>query len=407
MDIIQHIISRYSNKRVSFRFGGSELTFLLSQTLFSSYDIDKGTKLLLNSLPGHIALEKMHSVFDLGCGVGPLGLTLKKRHPRLQVIMQDRDALAAAFAEANCRENGIEQGVEVLRGIGYEHLKEDSLDLLLSNIPAKAGAPVLAAFVKYAGYVLKPGGTACFVIVRSLSDYIYSLLRDYNAEIEYRQDESGHSVFHARFYTSPGKNALPPTPSSPPGKEYFRSRVEARYGRTRFTLDTVYGLADFDTPPKRAHLFERFLRGRNISSRALIWSPGQGYLPLLLHAACDSQETAIDCAGRDSLALATSRHNLPLDRPGEIYLTASPAELPEFTAAGVYELFVAEVHHLPENPLPEELLNAAELLLEPGGILFVFGRSADINRFLRTSSAFLTGRSSKHQGYRSLVLQKK
>jgi hypothetical protein len=183
--------------------------------------------------------------------------------------------------------------------------------------------------------------------------------------------------------------------------------VQAAYGRQRFVLDTVYGLPDFDTPPKKAHLFERFLRERDISGRVLVWSPGQGYLPLLLHQGCSDGETAIDCAGRDGLALSISRHNLPLERAGETYQAASPAELPELTGDGTYNLFVAEVERLPDNPLPTELLAAADTLLVPGGTLFVLGRSADINPFFHPSGPFTTGRSYRHQGYRSLILQKK
>lgn len=406
MSTIREIVPRYSNKSVRFRFDGSELTFRLSQALFSSFDIDKGTKLLLSSLPRHIDFARIYTVFDLGCGVGPLGLTLKNRHPHLQVLLQDRDALAAAFAEVNAHDNGLESGTRVLRGIGYEHIEENSLDLLLSNIPAKAGAPVLSSFIKYAAYVLKPGATAAFVIVRPLSDFIYTLLLDYGAEIDLRMDETGHSVFHVRFSDPPVEDSLPSAPSSPPGSEYFRGRVAAAYGRLRFNLDTVYGLADFDTPPKRAHLLERLLRTFRPESRALVWSPGQGYLPLLIHHSGIGSEVGIDCAGRDGLALAISRHNLPLDRPGETYQLASPLELPEWTGSG-YDLIVAEVDRLPANPLPEELLQGAEQLLETGGILFVLGRSADINPFFRASSAFKTGRSYKHQGYRSLILQKK
>jgi 16S rRNA G1207 methylase RsmC len=134
-------------------------------------------------------------------------------------------------------------------------------------------------------------------------------------------------------------------------------------------------------------------------------------MPMLLHlAAADAEErgaeSSVDCAGRDSLALAISRHNLPLERPGATLHAASPAELPQLTST-VYDLIIAEVGRLPENPLPDELLTAAEQLLASGGRLFVLGRSSDINPFFRSTAAFRAGRSFKHQGYRSLILQKK
>ena len=89
------------NKRVPFSFMGERLFFDLSRALFSSFKVDDGSRLLLKSLARHGALEKRSSVEDVGCGVGVLGLALKKRFPGVNLRASDRDALAVEMTRHN------------------------------------------------------------------------------------------------------------------------------------------------------------------------------------------------------------------------------------------------------------------------------------------------------------------
>ena len=69
------------NKIVPFRFMGEDLRLALSHALFSSFDVDAGSKLLLKTLAQRVDLGTVGSVLDVGCGVGVLGLSLKKKKP--------------------------------------------------------------------------------------------------------------------------------------------------------------------------------------------------------------------------------------------------------------------------------------------------------------------------------------
>ena len=66
----------YFKKVVSLEHEGHSLRFRVAQDLFSSHEVDVGTRLLLRTLEqaGH---ERLRKVLDLGCGYGPLGLALK------------------------------------------------------------------------------------------------------------------------------------------------------------------------------------------------------------------------------------------------------------------------------------------------------------------------------------------
>ncbi|MDZ4277535.1 MAG: methyltransferase, partial [Dehalococcoidia bacterium] len=84
----------YFHKIVPLRHEGGLLRLRVSQALFSSYEVDTGTRFLLRSLAGIEA----GSVLDLGCGYGPIGLALKQSAPARTVHMVDRDALAVHYA---------------------------------------------------------------------------------------------------------------------------------------------------------------------------------------------------------------------------------------------------------------------------------------------------------------------
>ena len=60
------VVERYKNRTIPFRFDGAELSFHLSLALFSSYDVDAGTKLLLKTLAQRVDFSKARNLLDLG-----------------------------------------------------------------------------------------------------------------------------------------------------------------------------------------------------------------------------------------------------------------------------------------------------------------------------------------------------
>ena len=89
-------ITALVNKQVPFKFHGEKLKFDLSMGLFSSFDIDAGSRLLLKTLAKHADLDNFENsnassnVIDTGCGTGVLGICLKKKYPGLNIRFQDR-----------------------------------------------------------------------------------------------------------------------------------------------------------------------------------------------------------------------------------------------------------------------------------------------------------------------------
>ncbi|MDY7027479.1 MAG: methyltransferase, partial [Spirochaetota bacterium] len=65
---MSQILTRYANKEVPLQYEGRRISFFLSQALFSSYDIDQGSRLLLKSISGTVDFSRTRRVLDIGCG---------------------------------------------------------------------------------------------------------------------------------------------------------------------------------------------------------------------------------------------------------------------------------------------------------------------------------------------------
>ena len=94
----------YFKKVLSFKYEDRPLQFRVAQELFSSYEVDAGTRFLLRTL-NQLPVGEIKRVLDVGCGYGPLGLTLKALDIGRTVHLVDRDALAVDFAQQNAELN--------------------------------------------------------------------------------------------------------------------------------------------------------------------------------------------------------------------------------------------------------------------------------------------------------------
>ena len=109
-------IDIYVNKSVPLKFKGQEMSFELSHALFSSFDIDAGSRLLLKLVAKNVEDGLVGSILDVGSGVGVLGVACARGYPGASLRLRDRDALACAFSERNARRNKV-RGATVDRAL--------------------------------------------------------------------------------------------------------------------------------------------------------------------------------------------------------------------------------------------------------------------------------------------------
>ena len=310
------------NKTVAFRYKGKELEFDLSHALFSSFDVDAGTRLLLKEVAQDPVLDAASLVLDAGCGTGVIGISLAAALPRARFILEDRDTLACEFSFHNCKKNGISASLFSLDGaLSDSSLKRKTeyeaesrtrqetdtpdtpdmvetlaapdapqvliypgllagqspyaeayggSDVVISNVPAKAGASVLTDFFESCqARLLRPSGRLAFVIVNTLVEVVDAWRAQSPMHLISRTQGPSHTVFilekpahvekpaHGsdrcvqRDY--PTSNSFSKSSSSLTFdlSPYFRSHTTFALGKRHavpIKATGFWGLPEFDTP---------------------------------------------------------------------------------------------------------------------------------------------------------------
>lgn len=145
-----------------------DLTFKTRWGVFSPRNIDDGTMLLMQ----HLDIAKNHKCLDLGCGYGPIGLSVAKSCPEGEVHMVDKDFVAVELANINAKLNNLDNTHAYLSD-GFSAVNTDNyFDQVISNVPAKVGREQLSIILSDAFDALKPEGKITFVTINGLRHFI-------------------------------------------------------------------------------------------------------------------------------------------------------------------------------------------------------------------------------------------
>lgn len=399
------------NKTVPFKFNGAELRFDLSHGLFSSFDVDVGTRLLLKTVARDPRLAAARKVLDAGCGVGIIGLAAAKAFPEAELSLRDRDSLAVAFSERNRLANklrGVSAHSDPLTGdrrearpaprIGWGLLADGAdggpYDYILSNLPAKAGAPVLKAFFAAAGdgshSLLAPGGRLAVVIVHTLAEAAEGWIDAAGLVVVDRARGSMHRAYVLETEgrdsaASPAKGWLPhgQGPEFPLEgldlRPYARTEGRFELGRARYSARGFWGLPEFDTPSfgsvAAAELCERVLTGSLVREILLI-NPGVGHLALWALKRLGA--TGFSAASRDLLSLGACAANLAVSG-AESYRAFDALrldELPPFSR----DLVIDSPESIPGFDWVGLCWKTAAHLVKSGGTYLVASRPTELVR---------------------------
>lgn len=135
---------------------GKTFTFLTDSGVFSKKMIDYGSQVLLNTLD----FEKGKTLLDLGCGYGPLGISLAKVQG-VQVTMVDINNRAIDLAQKNAEKNGVT--ANIFQSNIYEKVT-GTFDYIISNPPIRAGKQVVHTIIADSINYLNDGGSLTIVI---------------------------------------------------------------------------------------------------------------------------------------------------------------------------------------------------------------------------------------------------
>jgi len=393
----------YFKKVVTFRAWKHSLQFRVSQDLFSSHDIDLGTKLLLRTII-EADYDRPQKVLDIGCGYGPIGLTLKSVFTSALVHMVDRDALAIEYSRQNAVLNKLTD-VEVYGGLGYDDLKTAEFDLIVSNIPAKAGESVISYLLKESVYYLAHNGVVAVVVVKPLEQFVEKVLENTPPiSVLLKRTRPGHSVFHYQFA---GKPPVPqPDRSAFERGVYDRASSEFRVGNLKFPIRAAYGLPEFDSLSYGSELAMRALQNlpNPIVQRAAIFNPGQGHLAVAVWKLFRPERIVL--VDRDLLALRFSRLNLSLNEcPDERVVVSHQSGL-TLTNEDEADLFVIRLRE-ESRDANNMVVKQTSKKLSKNGIILVSASSTAITRLIDDLEGIFSVRSRERwRGNSVLILVK-
>ena len=137
------------------------MRFLTDHGVFSISRVDHGTDLLLKTVWKDRAAPP-DSLLDMGCGYGPIGLTLAKMWPACSVAMMDVNSRAMELAERNRILNGLEGVIRIGR---QDEFSDGSFEVAVTNPPVRAGKSTVYYLFGFARERLVPKGTL-YVVLR-------------------------------------------------------------------------------------------------------------------------------------------------------------------------------------------------------------------------------------------------
>lgn len=186
-----------SRRRVDVLLPDDAFSYDTDTSVFSHGRLDAGTKILLSVAPP----PPNHGNFvDLGCGAGPITLSLARRSPGATVWGVDVNERARALTDHNATTLGL-SNVRVVSPDDFP--AELPIDLVWSNPPIKVGKDVLHGMLRLWLGRLAPTGRAVFVVHKNLgSDSLQSWLEREGWRAERLASRQGYRVL---LVTRPGE----------------------------------------------------------------------------------------------------------------------------------------------------------------------------------------------------------
>ena len=455
-------VEAYGNKKILFRYRNRNYSFALSHGLFSSGDIDIGSRFLLKILSQILDADMAASVplprriLDAGCGIGVLGICAAGAIAGVYVRAQDRDELARQFTIHNAETNGLDPlAFEVYTEplLSAEHLPAaesgDNWDLILTNIPAKAGKPVLQDFISRSAKMLAPSGRVIMVAVNTLADFFRIQITENNLYLISETRGAGHTVFvYGQAQSAQSDTAekaacahtqeagepmlTDPAPAEPAPADFFdkypaylRSSNDYLMENIEYRIDAVQGAEDFDNPGGEiqavSKLLYRIKSGVTFPQTVfegpiLVYEGGPGHFSAwLIRMLNGNLQAPLVLAGRNILALEAAKHN------SQAAFSANGIEAPDvriIPSADLlldcgsikktinpegYSMIAVFPQIVPMTDRLESIWEGLTKTLAPGGLALIGLPSTDAERFDRKKPQLFTRCSDiRRSGFRAM-----
>jgi 16S rRNA (guanine1207-N2)-methyltransferase len=143
-----------------FRLRNHIFHFKTDNGVFSKREVDFGSRLLIETF---VLPDVEGNVLDVGCGYGPIGLSIAKSFETISVHMVDINERALALAKENALINKIDN-VVIYESDRLTGVNEHNFAAIVSNPPIRAGKKIVHDIFEQSADHLKSGGELWVVI---------------------------------------------------------------------------------------------------------------------------------------------------------------------------------------------------------------------------------------------------
>ncbi|MDD4779735.1 MAG: methyltransferase [Tissierellia bacterium] len=182
--------------KFDWNIGDERFYFYTSNSVFSKNGVDFGSMLLIETVLNENK-DFAGKILDMGCGYGPIGISIAKLIDKSFVTMADINERAIELANMNAIENKVQDKIKIINSPSFGNINEN-YDIIVTNPPIRAGKNIVFSFYEGAYEHLNIGGKLYVVIQKkqgapSTKDKLISLF----GNCESVNKKSGYFIFKA------------------------------------------------------------------------------------------------------------------------------------------------------------------------------------------------------------------
>jgi 16S rRNA (guanine1207-N2)-methyltransferase len=168
--------------------------FKTDNGVFSKKEVDFGSRLLIEAFE---MPDVNGSVLDVGCGYGPIGLSIARTFPNRTVHMVDVNERALTLTKENAELNQI-SNVKVYESDRLSTVSEVEFAAVLTNPPIRAGKKVVHEIFEQSYHHLVPNGELWVVIQKKQgAPSAVEKLNEIFSEVEIVEKDKGYFIIKA------------------------------------------------------------------------------------------------------------------------------------------------------------------------------------------------------------------
>jgi 16S rRNA (guanine1207-N2)-methyltransferase len=178
-----------------FTLRGHKFRFKTDSGVFSRKEVDFGSRLLIESFDYGYNGGK---ILDVGCGYGPIGLSVAKAFPDATVHMVDVNERALGLAKENAAQNAVEN-VRIYESDRLLQVEDGPFQAILTNPPIRAGKNIVHEIFEQSVDRLADNGELWVVIQKKQgAASTLAKLEELFAQVDVVEKKKGYFIIRAK-----------------------------------------------------------------------------------------------------------------------------------------------------------------------------------------------------------------